>query len=400
MCYNYMVGGFLFFKIERGDKMSQIPITSTIRVKEVDLHATRACGHCCDYCYVAPNDPKTQTVVNSCGPLHGDTKTLKRVIEAIHDTAGAEDLVFVGGDPCRHPDLVSLLEHAKEVGLNVCVLSNTHTYMNGGHHVDIAAIKDLLDEVDFTLHGDSPEAHNAFTKRPESYERAIVNIGRFMRVRGDDQPVGIVLNMIPDTIRNLPSIMENIAGELQMKPGLDFFTIQRIAPSGKALENFGKWRIDRTLVERAFETFEDVRAQYGLETKVCIDAFPWCAVPEKYWGYLEPLRGGCNWGKPGGVLSALMTGELQRCALCQSTLGVNILDLKGPEDFSNFMLTHPVLKATNDKQHLGDKCRSCSLLERCGGGCIVSAGAEKGDPYRYENGVLSVCEGCCDYLAR
>ena len=380
--------------------MSQIPVASPVMIGEVDLHITRECDNYCEYCYVAPNNPETKTVVNSCGSLYGDTKTLKKVIHAIRFIAGAKDLVFVGGDPCKHPDLVSLLECAKAEGLSVCVLSNTHTYMkDGGQHVDIARITSLFDEIDFTVHGSSPEAHDAFTKRPGSYKRATENIRRFIKARKNDQSVGIVLNMVPDTIEDLPRIMENIAGRLQMQPGLDFFTIQRIAPSGKALENFEKWRIDPALVERAFDTFEDVRTRCGFETKVCIDAFPWCAVSKKYWGYLEPLRGGCNWGKPGGVLSALMNGELQRCALCQNTLGVNILDLKSPEEFSNFMLTHPVLRAVSERRHLDGKCRNCGLLEQCGGGCVLATGAGDGDPYFYDkDGSLSVREGH-DYLS-
>ena len=371
-----------------------------ITVKEVDLHITRECDNHCGYCYVAPNNTELQTVVNRCGPLCGDTVKLKSVITKIHDVAGAEDLVFVGGDPCKHPDLVSLLEHAKSVGLNTCVLSNTHTYAKCGTYYDIAKVarSNIVDELDFTLHGSSAEMHDAFTKRKGSYELATSSLKRFITVRKNEQPVGIVLNMVPDIVRDLPNVMKNIIGEIGMMPGIDFFTIQRVAPSGMALEEYSKWKLTPSLLEYAFEVFEEIKAKYGFETKCCIDAFPWCSVPEKYWKYLEPLEGGCNWGKPNGVLSALMDGKLQRCALCQSTLEVNILDMT-PESFTETMLNHPLLVAVNERRHLDDKCLNCKLLDRCGGGCIVSAGAESGDPYFYEKGEVTVRKGH-DYLAK
>lgn len=349
-------------------------------VKEIDLHITRECDNRCAYCYVAPNNLELRTIVNNCEPV-GDTKRLKAVITAIREVAGAEDLVFVGGDPCRHPDLVQLLQHAKEKRLNTVVLSNTHSYQNGGVAVDIAEAAEYIDEVDFTLHGYSPEMHDEFTKNPGSYSVATKNLKRFIETRKEDKPVGIILNLVPEIVTNLTKIMGSIANKIGMKPGLDFFTIQRIAPAGMAMANYKRWKITPEMIGSAFSTFAMVKIILGFETKVCIDALPWCSVPEKYWEYLEPLRGGCNWGKPDGVLSAMMTGELQRCALCQDTLGVNILDLKNQEEFSVFMETHPTLVAVRNRSHLDDKCLNCKHLEYCGGGCIIAAGGDKGDPY-------------------
>ncbi len=369
-----------------------------IKVKEVDLHVVRKCNNRCEYCYVSPNDPKVKSAIKSNAPIYGDTDTLRQVISKIHSVAGAEDLVFVGGDPCQHPDLVDLIKHAKIEGLNTVVLSNTHSYRDNGATYDIAGLTEWVDELNFTLHGATPEIHNAFTKCPGSYELATTNLKRFAMARRDGQAIGIILNMVPEIIHDLPRIMRSIVSRLDLQPGLDFFTIQRIAPSGGALKNFEKWKLTKPLIEKAFHDFEEIESQLGFEVRCCIDAFPWCAVPERYWSRLEPLRGGCNWGKPDGVLSALMTGELQRCALCQSTLKVNILDMETPEEFANFMLNHPVLKAVAERKHLDDKCLNCKLLDKCGGGCIVSSGGSSGDPYYYSVGLMSYRKGH-DYIA-
>ena len=371
-------------------------------IKEADLHITKVCGGHCGYCYVDPHDDLLVPKSVFCHqPDFGHTGVLKCVIDAIRNIAGAEDLVLVGGDPCRHPDIVPLLKRAKELGLNTVVLSNTHAYRCGGHLVSMPEVTPLLDEIDFTLHGSSARIHNTFNQSNGSYQMATERIKEFMLFRKPGQSVGIILNMVPEIIDDLPAIMENIIGDLEMNPDYDFFSIQRIAPSGKARLEYDRWRIDRDMVERAFGVFDDIKNRYGIETKACIDAFPWCAVPEKYWNYLESLRGGCNWGKPGGVLSVLMDGTLQRCALSERDLGINILNIDTPEDFDSLYLNNPALRAFNEHRHLDDKCLKCELLEKCGGGCTIAGGIGKGDPYEKFNPldpIASVIKGH-DYLA-
>ncbi len=371
-------------------------------IKEADLHITKVCDGRCGYCYVDPHDDMPVPKSIFCDqPEFGSTGVLKCVIDALRNIAGVEDLVLVGGDPCRHPDIVPLLKRAKEVGLNTVVLSNTHAYQCGGHPVSMPEVTPLLDEIDFTLHGSSAKAHNKFNGMDGSYQMATERIKEFMLFRKPGQSVGIILNMVPEIIDDLPAIMENIIGDLELNPDYDFFSIQRIAPSGKARFGYEEWQINREMVERAFSVFDDIKNRYGIETKACIDVFPWCAVPEKYWHYLEPMRGGCNWGKPGGVLSVLMDGTLQRCALSERGLGVNILNIDTPEDFDSLYLNNPALRAFNERRHLDDKCLKCELLEKCGGGCTIAGGIGKGDPYEKFNPldpIASVIKGH-DYLA-
>ncbi|MBO4855358.1 radical SAM protein [Candidatus Saccharibacteria bacterium] len=371
-------------------------------IKEADLHITRICNSRCGYCYVDPQgELPRRNAAFWCQPAYGATGELMCVIEAIKKIAGAEDLVLVGGNPCLHPNIVQLLLRAKELGLNICVLSNTHVYMDNGRPVAMAEVTPLLDEVDFTLHGASASAHDAFNHATGSYRQATSQIKEFMLYRKSEQSVGIILNMVPQVISNLSAIMSNIIDDLELNPELDFFSIQRIAPSGKAKQSYSQWRIDRAMVEHAFDTFDDIKARFGISTKCCIDAFPWCAVPEKHWHYLEPLRGGCNWGKPGGVLSVLMDGKLQRCALCEQDLGINILNIESPADFDALFQNNPILRAFNERKHLDKKCLSCELLDKCGGGCTVGGGCGGEDPYaRFDpfDQTHTICRGH-DYLA-
>ena len=44
------------------------------------------------------------------------------------------------------------------------VISNTHDYMENGKHVEIKDVVDYLDGMCFTVHSDTPEAHDDFNK--------------------------------------------------------------------------------------------------------------------------------------------------------------------------------------------------------------------------------------------
>ncbi len=99
------------------------------------------------------------------------------------------------------------------------VLSNTHSYQNGGVAVDITEAAEYIDEVDFTLHGYSPEMHDEFTKNPGSYSVATKNLKRFIETRKEDKPVGIILNLVPEIVANLTKIMGSIANEIGINVG-------------------------------------------------------------------------------------------------------------------------------------------------------------------------------------
>ena len=154
-----------------------------VKMNEVDLHICSNCDGKCPYCYVDQNGGSNELFKNL--PLFGDTETLKQIIENIWYAALAKNLVFVGGDPCRHPDLAELLRYAKNDlgGMDICVLSNTHSYRKGGKIVPIDDIVPYVDELDFTLHGIGA-AHDAINGNRGAYEHGMRQLKRFMHCRG------------------------------------------------------------------------------------------------------------------------------------------------------------------------------------------------------------------------
>ena len=389
------------------------PPRSNFAIDEADVHICLWEKHCsgnCGCCYLRSEKPY-KTVFEKCKVDQIGFEDMLKVMVNLRYAAGAKYIVFVGGDPCEHPNLVEFLIFAKAIGLDTCVLSNTHRYLMGGQEVDIETVTryGYLDEIDVTIHG-TRTAHDRFNGSPGSYDYMFDQVKKYEKARDEYQSIGIVLNMTPyliGTAMTLNLTMTDTIIRFGLDPERDFFTIQRIAPAGLALKDFEKkWAIDSSMINDAFNIFDIMKDAYGIETRVCIDAFPWCAIDKKYWHYLKPLEGGCNWGRPGGVLSIMPDGMIQRCALCYDHLGVNIKDLDTPGYFTELMVANRALKAANERKHLNEKCKSCSLFEKCGGGCIIAStfyGAHTGkrvwgDPYPYGS---SVAAGrYMDYLAK
>lgn len=339
------------------------------KIKEFNLHITEYCSGHCPMCYATDEKMKRK---------HGDIKILKRIIHNAIANGGVQRFVMVGGDPCEHPNLVGLLKYVKEEGkkYNVdsksMVISNTHDYMENGKHVEIKDVVDYLDGMCFTVHSDTPEAHDDFNKCPGSYMYAIENIKQYASLKNDKQEVCIIVNLMPKTVDRLDKIMENIDKDLNGK--VDGFALQRIAPIGRACGT-EKYFIESKDVNKVFEICKKMKNEKGYYFEF-VDTFPLCVVKEEYRDMLH--KGGCNWGTD--YCAVFADGTISRCAMSDNKLSKNVLELDTPKKFHDFWQNDKELKLFREKAHIDEKCRKCKLLNECGGGCVLAR--VKGDPYK------------------
>lgn len=338
------------------------------QLREIDFHITDDClGHC-PMCYA--------TEEGVCRK-HGELETLKKVVHNAIANGEVERFVMVGGDPCEHPHLVELLKYIKEEGkkysvkTKTIVLSNTHDYMENGKPVSIEEVAPYIDEMDVTIHGATAAIHDAFNGCPGSYEHMINNVRKFIEVKSPEQEVAVMLNVMPHTVKHMEEIM--LSANLALGGKVDTFGVQRIAPTGKAQGT--KFFIEPEDANNVMEVFKRLRHTHGLNTEF-IDTFPFCAIKPEYRDMLP--KGGCNWGTE--ILAVFMDGTVGRCAMSESRLATNMADLDTPEKFAEFWEHDPELIKFRKKAHLDEKCKECSMLADCGGGCIV--GRVGGDPYK------------------
>ena len=116
---------------------------------EAVLHITSCCSHHCPFCYY---------VDDSTRHFSQNYNILKAIINEL-GKYGCERILFVGGDPAEHPDIISLGRYAKALGMNTSILSNTLKFAPQYSWSDITT---AFDNIEVTIHSSNSDKHNRF----------------------------------------------------------------------------------------------------------------------------------------------------------------------------------------------------------------------------------------------
>lgn len=305
------------------------------------LHITTHCEGNCAFCYITKEGEPRQ---------HGDLLTLKRIIDQLAE-AGIETIELVGGNPSLHPDIIAILQHCRDVGVEVAILSNTHHYASAS----IEEVAPYVIALETTIHG-LPELHDRFTHLG-AYAGTIANLKVWQKVKCPEQGTGITLNF---TKANCAHIYETITHIIDEGIKVDYVQVQRIGPYGRATN--GDWKLTLDEIITAYRQIARLSEELGIRAEV-VDAFPLCLLPEE----VRQYAGRCDWGF--GTLAVFMDGTVSRCAVARRNLG-NLL----VTPLLHIWKCNPELKEFREKAYLRKECQECQLLEACGGGCPTSCG--------------------------
>ena len=132
-------------------------------VSTIDFHVTSECNQECPYCW-GPQDIEH--------PI--DTDTALAIIDKISNLK-AKRIVFTGGDPLKREDIVTLIKHAKSIGLEVA-LSTTGDELSPAFLKQVASSIDLIS---IPLDGPS-ESVNERTKK-EGHFTAVMRALAWLR---------------------------------------------------------------------------------------------------------------------------------------------------------------------------------------------------------------------------
>ncbi len=315
------------------------------KIKTIAFHITKACSHKCPFCYASSSNKVKK-------PNHA---TLVKVINAFASN-GVEEIVFLGGDPCSYPRLLELCEMAKDLKMNTTVLSNSHVYPRD--QIDHAA--KVIDCLETTIHGPTPEEHNVVALKEKAFEKVIDNL----RMIGDKaKSIGIIYNITPQNCRQIFDTVENLIDNHHIP--IDHLVLQRIVPQGRA-RTTSKFTIGCSHAIAALEDVERVVSKYHIRIFL-EDPFPFCVVPDKFHKYLSR----CEWGFTRAAIDS--NGNLSRCGADPRYKLGNILETPLLELWN----TSPILISFRSKEYLPRECHKCELLEKCGGGCALSCEIER-----------------------
>jgi len=312
-------------------------------IKTVVLHITTVCEHNCPFCYYTSENAQR---------WHQSFSVLRQIVKNVAD-ADAKEIVFVGGDPATHPDVIELGKYAHKLGLKTTILSNTLCFANAKH----SDVLDAFDSIETTIHSRFAEEHDSFCRCEGAYRKVIANLSSYA---SDKKHLGIVYNLTPSTSFDLFDTAKHIANVEKIP--IDHIVLQRIASVGRAKQN-KNWDLIETVLHDLFTQMDKIKRKLKIDV-ILEDTFPRCIVPEKYRDeYIKP----CSWGYDSCSID--LNGKVAMCCTDPNYTVGSVLD----NSLTDIWNDAPQLIKKRTGLCVPERCRLCADYDKCRGGCILSS---------------------------
>ena len=308
---------------------------------KTDLALHYACNNNCNHCY---NEPGRRTMRSV--PL-ADWKLVLRKLFNI----GVPYVIFTGGEPTLHPDILELIRYAEDQGQITGMNSNGRRLAD----VDfVTGIKESgLDHIQITLNSHRPEVHNQIVGAAEAYEQTIAGLRNALAA-------GL------HTITNTTLTQANANEALEVVDFLCGLGVSTFAMNGMIHSGCGT-RHEDTLTESQLPPLLEQVSQRAIEYGM---RFLWY-TPTQYCR-LSPIELGlgprtCNAGEYSICIEP--NGDVLPCQSYYQSAG-NILDDRWGEIWNSELFRSFRCRRENPQPAgLPEKCWNCELLSVCGGGC-------------------------------
>ena len=110
------------------------PVAKTLHFKpherNIFFHLLTACNLSCKHCYINPAQHGTGTV---------SRETMEQWLSLFYDPSKESNVIFLGGEPTLHPDLVHGIRYARALGYKTITVDS-----NGFLHHDLLKRRDLI----------------------------------------------------------------------------------------------------------------------------------------------------------------------------------------------------------------------------------------------------------------
>lgn len=302
------------------------------------LELTPVCNNRCLGCsnvFIAQQEKTTRRGQNRNNPL--DANNWRAVLDRI--TPYAYSFKITGGEPTLHPQFQEIIREIDKRGIPYTVFTNAR-WQNPRELVELLKSVSSCTGLLISLHGATPEAHEAFSGVPGSFEETIHNI----RLAVDSGLTVVTSTVI--TSHNWDEI-ETIA-DLAKDLGADHAVFSRYSgPSLPLVEPTDEQLMEAvTTVARLQE--EGKRIKFG-------NCIPQCFVPNSSTGCLA------------GVAYCAVDpwGNLRPCThdrmICGNILAQSIQEIWHGEIMKSW------------RNFIPEGCSDCMALDRCHIGCRAAA---------------------------
>jgi len=307
------------------------------------LSLTAACNNRCRWCY-------EHKVVPSI--LH---MPLERAISIIENLAklGFGSITLLGGEPLLYPFLPEVARRAKELGLEVCMITNGRA---GAQRKFLEVIQDV-EMIAFTVFSVNPDVHNSIAKA-SAWDETIAGMTMAIQA-GKACCVNLVVGEqnyadASETLRFFDSLgiavivspaLPRVCGSLDHIDGQEALHPQRFADLiGHLAGEFGT----------------DQNIQYVFEAPLCLlDRSTYDSLVET-----NKIAGDCKIGPERIVIN--VTGQVVPCNVLETEIMFE--ELGSAAEFID-LWQGQVKAKRNQLLTMSPKCTSCALLPNCHGGC-------------------------------
>lgn len=276
--------------------------------RRLDLKVGFACNNRCVFC--AQGEKR-----KVCGALPY-ARLLDQLVQGRRACRG---VVFTGGEPTAHKNLLRLVRAARELGYSSIQIQTNGRMLAYRKAVDALVLAGAT-EFSPSLHGATAEVHDVLTRADGSFEESVAGIDNAVRSGAYVVTNSVITRQNQDT---LPELVRLLVGL-----GVRHAQLAFVHPVGTALERFDE------VVPRLSELVQPLAAARAVAIeagmKLVTEAVPLCFL-----------------------------AGMQDLAVESSIPETTVVDLDGALDYSDW-------RVHEGKLH-GPPCAGCALAQRCEG---------------------------------
>jgi radical SAM protein with 4Fe4S-binding SPASM domain len=302
----------------------------------MDLALTFRCQNDCVHCYAGgPHETPELTTVQ-----------WKSVIDKLSEI-GVFILTFTGGEPTLREDLPELLLYAQNKGMVTGLISNGRI-LNDKAFVGVLE-NSGLDFVQITLESHKPQIHDLMTGKKGSWKET---------VKGIQNAVQSEIYVSTNTTLSKHNVVDFLITIDYIKGlGVDAFGCNSLIYSGKASSASEEFALSIEELNILLPKIRDKARLIGLK-------FLWY-TPTQYC-HFDPVQMGLGVKScTAAMINACVgpNGDVYPCQSYFESLG-NILTAPWDKIWH-----HPLAEKLRSREYVEGKCKDCSQLQVCGGGC-------------------------------
>lgn len=335
----------------------------------VILNLTRRCNLKCIHCYAGSGETAAQDELS--------TVELLRVLDDLAEF-GCPVVLFSGGEPLLHPDIVMLAQHAVASGMRA-VISSNGTLITPEKAAELASAG--LSYIGISLDG-SRETHDEFRAVKGAFDMALNGL---RNAREAGIKTGVRFTMTKRNIDDIPCIMEIL--EAENIPRICFYHLVYTGRGKELLNEALSHSTTREIIDKIIAHTSDFHKRGKKIEVLTVDNH--CDGPYLYLRLLRenPNRanevmellkynGGNSSGS--GVSSINWDGSVYPDQFWRNHILGNVRERPFGDiwtDKNNDFL----IKLKNKKHYVTGRCARCRFLEICGGNFRARAEAVSKD---------------------